>query len=95
MELTYEGLRRDLNREIEKKEVAESGQYLERQFESGRMSPGEPANRHTAHEYDRGKERLLRLRDWSRDLDEREERGVPLGHPQDDVFVEQLLEMIE
>ena len=97
MELTYEGLRTDLNRAIEQqeKEVEEFGQYLHREFETGQMSPGEPGDRYVAQGLEHEEERLFRLRDWARGLDEREEQGLRLAsEPGEDWNVEQLLDMI-
>ena len=97
MEVTYESLGAELTAAIEKqqREVEEFGRYLKRQFESGRMSPGEPAHRTMAGDYERAEEHLQRLYSRAEDLYDRQERGVPLGHPRDDVFVEELLEIID
>ena len=97
MEVTYESFGAELTAAIEKqqREVEEFGRYLQRQFESGRMSPGEPGHRTIAGDYERAEEYLQRLYSCAEDLYDRQEQCVPLGHPRDDVFVEELLAMID
>lgn len=95
--LAYEDLQAELSAAISKqeKEVEEFGNYLERQFQSGRMSPGEPADRQVGLDFERAEEHLQRLYSYSEDLAERKSRGVPLGHPREDAFLEELLEVLD
>ena len=97
MQLTYEGLQAELSAATSKqeKEVEEFGNYLERQFQSGQMSPGEPADRQMIRDLGSAEEHLQRLYSYSGSLAERESRGVPLDHPRENAFVEELLEVLD
>ena len=95
--MTYGSLRAELDAATSKqeKEVEEFGNYLEQQFQSGQMSPGEPADRQMGRDLECAEEHLQRLCGYSEDLAERKSRGVPLGHPREDAFVEELLDVLD
>lgn len=98
MELTYEGLQADLARSIDEQEaiVSEMREDLENtvQHTEGACH-GEPYFAHEGQNYELAEDRLWRLRSLSEGLDEREARGLRLGHPRDDVFVDDLLRTMD
>lgn len=95
--LAYEDLQAELSAAISKqeREVEEFGNYLERQFQSGQMNPGEPGDRQVGLDFERTEDHLQRLYSYSEDLDKRKSQGVPLGHPREDAFVEELLDLLD
>ena len=95
--LTYEDLQAELSAAIseQEKEVEEFGNYLEQQFRLEQMSPGEPGDRQVGRDFERAEEHLQRLYSYSGSLAERESRGVPLDHPREDAFVEELMEVLD
>lgn len=75
--------------------VEDYGTDLEREFAAGRMSPGEPGDRATGLDFEQAQDHLESLRGCAAGLAERGRLGVPLGHPRDDAFVEELLEVLD
>lgn len=96
-ELTYESLWADLNRAIEEQENVvrewERGMEAEVRSTNGACH-GEPAFRHEGADLERASDHPRALRACAEDLRRREERGIPIGYPRNDAFVERLVELI-
>lgn len=98
MELTYEGLQADIVRAISKQETTVHGMRDELEAEIRNIKGaccGEPYFAQEGQDYERADDYLQMLYGLSEDLDDREAQGVPLGHPRDDVFVDDLLQTID